>query len=258
MGNQKDPLSLPNLKAEHSPTAIKRRLERGPRHSYVRDLVYGAIDGTVTTFAIVAGVTGAGLPAGTILVLGVANLLADGFSMAASNYLGTRADDQLRRRLRKLEEEHIARYPLGEREEIRQLFAAKGFEGENLEHAVKVITSDTHQWVDTMLIEELGLSLTGPNPIKAAWATFAAFVVVGSVPLVTYVFELVGPTHVNVIHSFFWSAMLTGAAFFGVGAMKSRFVGERWWLSGLETLIVGGLAAGIAYSIGAALHGITT
>lgn len=77
---------------EHTPEAIARRLEQAPRKSALRDWTYGGIDGTVTTFAVVSGVVGAGLPIRTILILGLANVVADGFSMAASNYLGTRAE----------------------------------------------------------------------------------------------------------------------------------------------------------------------
>ena len=84
--------------ADHSPAAIRRRLQAGPGHSYLRDFVFGAVDGTVTTFAVVSGAAGAGLPAGVVIVLGMANLLGDGFSMAVGNFLGTRADQQLRAR----------------------------------------------------------------------------------------------------------------------------------------------------------------
>ena len=86
------------IRAEHTSAAIRERLHLGPDHSYLRDFIYGAVDGIVTTFAVVAGVAGAQLSAGIVIVLGVANLLGDGFSMAVSNYLGTRADEQLRSR----------------------------------------------------------------------------------------------------------------------------------------------------------------
>lgn len=246
--------SLPALKAEHTPTAIRARLQAGPRHSYLRDFVYGAIDGTVTTFAVVAGVAGAELPGGVVIVLGTANLIADGFSMAVSNFLATRADQQLRDRARRIEELHVALLPDGEREEIRQIFASKGFHGDDLERVVAVITADRNQWVDTMLREELGMALEGPAPWRAALATFAAFVLVGLLPLLTFLYTALVPG--GLTSPFLWSSLITGAAFFVVGALKGRYVEHRWHLAGLETFAIGGSAALLSYLVGMLLKNL--
>lgn len=241
-------LRLDQLRDEHTPDAVRARLEDGPQHSYLKDFVYGAIDGAVTTFAIVSGVAGAELAAGVVIVLGVANLIGDGFSMAASNFLGTRAENQLRDKARRIEEQHIDLYPEGEKEEIRQIVGQKGFEGDDLDRAVEIITSDRHQWVDMMMREELGLSLENPPAWKAALTTFIAFVVVGAIPLVVFIANaLLGEV---IPAPYLWSTLMTGVAFFAVGAFKSRFVDEKWYVAGGETLFVGGLAAGLAYFVG--------
>ena len=176
-----------DLIAEHSPEAIRRRLRRGPRHSHLRDFLYGAIDGVVTTFAVGSGVAGADLSSGIVVVLGLAKLIADGFSMAARNYLGVKSEREKRERIRRLEEHHIESYPEGEREEIRQLFQAKGFAGPGPDRAVDVITEGQRCWGDMMTREEYGLPLEGPKPWHSAWTTFAAFVVVGFVPVAPFV-----------------------------------------------------------------------
>ena len=114
----------------HTPDRVSQRLEEGTPQSYLKDMVYGGIDGTITTFAVVAGVVGADLSAGIVVILGLANLVADGFSMGVSNFLGTHAEKQFLHKIRKEEEAEIQLIPDGEREEIRQIYAAKGFEGE--------------------------------------------------------------------------------------------------------------------------------
>lgn len=242
-----------NHRDEHTPKRIRERLAEGPRHSFLKDFIYGAIDGAVTTFAIVAGVAGAGLSAGVVIVLGLANLVADGFSMAISNFLGSRAEQQEAQKARKEEEQHIKLYPEGEREEVRQIFAAKGFEGDELEHVVEVITADDKRWVDTMIQEELGLPLKSPSAWKAGMVTFWAFALAGSIPLLPYVINLVVELKWPI---FTLSAVMTGVAFFAIGALKSRFVHQHWLIAGSETLAVGGAAAGIAYGIGALLAGV--
>ena len=242
------------LAPEHTPAAVRRRLTAPPRASYLRDFVYGAIDGVVTTFAVVAGVEGADLSANIVIILGIANLVADGFSMAASNYLGSRAVAQQRALARREEQRQIELVPDGEREEVRQLYAAKGFRGDDLERIVEVITSDRKVWLDTMMREELGYGSDVTNPLRAAASTLVAFVVVGFLPLGVFVYDLVIPG--DVAAPFVWSAVLTALAFLIVGALKARFVDQPAWRSALETLAVGGGAAVLAYVLGAALQGV--
>ena len=116
----------------HSQQEIAKRIGAPPGRGVLRDAVYGAIDGAVTTFAIVAGVAGAGLSPFIIIALGIANVLADGFSMAAANYSGTKAELDNMRRIRKIEELHIQNYPEGERLEVREILAQKGLRGDVL------------------------------------------------------------------------------------------------------------------------------
>lgn len=247
-------LFIEKLRLSHTKEAIRKRLKKGPTHSYLKDVIYGAIDGTVTTFAVVAGVAGAELPHKIVIILGLANVLADGFSMAVSNFLGTRAEQELRSKAEKEEKMHIALVPEGEREEIRQLFAAKGFQGEDLKRIVSVITSDVKLWLDTMIQEELGLPKEMTSPLRAAVFTFFAFIIIGLLPLGAYIFAYFFPT--ASFNVFLWSIFITGAAFFSIGALKSPYVDKRWYMSGLETLFVGGCAAAIAYFVGMALKNI--
>jgi VIT1/CCC1 family predicted Fe2+/Mn2+ transporter len=242
--------SRESLELQHEPEAIRKRLEDEQNHSYLSDGVLGAIDGGVTTFAVVSGVVGAGMTASVALILGFANLLADGFSMAASNYQASKSTREQADELRRREADQIEKIPEGEREEVRQIYARKGFEGEALEHAVEVITSDKELWIDTMVQEEYGLPLESPNPYKAGAMTFFAFLLAGLVPLVPFVVQ----PDASVGDTFPYSVGFTALTFLGIGLLKGKALNRPMLRSGLETLFVGGSAAAIAYVVGKLLR----
>jgi len=196
----------------------------------------------VTTFAVVSGVVGAELSSHVIVILGVSNLLADGFSMAAGNYTGTKSELDEMEHLRGVELRHIETAPEGEREEVRQIFAAKGFDGADLERVVEVISSDRERWVQTMLTEEYGLPLEVRSPWVAAWATFSAFAVCGIAPLLPYLLGLDDAFRIAIL--------LTCGVFFAIGCGRARWSVHPWWKTGIGTLTVGVAAAGVAYGVG--------
>ncbi|HET6855228.1 MAG TPA: VIT1/CCC1 transporter family protein [Pyrinomonadaceae bacterium] len=238
-------MSTQVMEHEHSPEAIRKRLERGPTHNYLRDWIYGGIDGAVTTLAVVTGVAGAQLSKWVIIALGFANLFADGFSMAASNYLGTRAEHDDWRRLEHVEYRHIELNPEGEREEVRQIFERKGFEGSDLQRVVELMTANRERWVQTMLMDEYGLPYEIRSPWIAALSTFTAFLVCGLVPLLPFLF--------GIQQSLMLSIILTGMVFVAIGSLKSRWSTSSWWRSGLTTFFVGAIAASLAYLVGVTL-----
>lgn len=231
--------------ADHRPERIRDRLRRGKSHDYLGDAVLGALDGCVTTFAVVAGATGGALAPLVVIILGFANLIADGFSMAVGNYHATRSHNEHVDKVRRDETRHIEQVPEGEREEIRQIFANKGFKGETLEEVVDTITANRELWLDTMLTEEHGLRLEGPNPYKAAVVTFLAFGVVGLVPLLPYLIPALEPKTM-----FQASCVVTAGAFFAIGWLKGGRLEQPRVRSAVETLLTGGAAAVLAYIVG--------
>lgn len=239
---------MTRLEHEHDEHAIADRLGRTVRLSYIRDWVYGGIDGAVTTFAIVAGVAGAGLSSGIILVLGLANLLADGFSMAASNYAGTTAEREDYERLRAIEEKHLRLAPEGERAELRFLLRQKGLAGSELTQSVAAVSASRELWIDLMLAGEYGLAPVSRHPVAAALYTFAAFVVCGAIPLLAFALDLP--------QAFAISAVAVALVFFAIGSLKSLWSVKPWWRSGAETLAIGAFAAALAYSVGQLLSGL--
>ncbi|MGA3024896.1 MAG: VIT1/CCC1 transporter family protein [Bryobacteraceae bacterium] len=237
------------MEHEHSHAAIRLRLAAGPRQSYLRDWVYGGIDGTVTTFAIVSGVVGARLSPSIILILGGANLIADGFAMAAANYLATRAEHEEFQHAEAVERRHIELSPDGEREEVSEILRGLGLVGDLLDQFVAAITADRDRWVRLMLRFEYGLPAAVRSPWRAAGATFSAFLLCGLVPLVPFV--------AGSKSAFLVASTVTSLLFVLIGTLKSRWSIRPWWHSGFWTLAVGGGAAAVAYVIGAWLRDLT-
>jgi len=241
--------ALPKMEHEHTREAIHQRFAAGPRRSYLRDWVYGGVDGIVTTFAIVSGVVGARLSPQIILILGGASLLADGFAMAAGDYLATRSEDEEFRQAEAVERRHIEACPEGERDEVREILHARGIPDELLERVVASITADRDLWIRLMLRDEYGLPEAVRSPWRAAFSTFSAFIACGFLPLIPFV--------AGMTHAFSKACVVTGVTFVVIGALKSRWSVRPWWQSAITTLAIGGGAAAVAYLIGAWLRGLT-
>jgi len=224
---------------EHTAKRIKERLTTDPKQSYLRDWIYGGMDGAVTTFAVVSGAVGGHLSLLVVIILGFANLIADGFSMAAGNFLGTKSEVDQYNHYKKIEEDHVANYPHGEKQEIRQILANNGISKENIEKMTSIITENKSYWIKMMLQEEYGLPKIIRSPIKAALSTFIAFLLCGLAPLLPYIIQL--PNRYSI------STLLTAAVFFAIGTIKSRWSLQTWWQSGLSTLAIGIIVALLAF-----------
>jgi VIT1/CCC1 family predicted Fe2+/Mn2+ transporter len=225
---------------------------------HFEDFVYGAFDGSVTTFAIVAGAIGASLSPMVVVILGFANLFADGFAMAVGNYQATRARIEYIQKERKREEWEIDHMAETEKDEIRDIYAKKGFTAELLDEIVKVITARKKVWVDTMMKEELGLIEDGRKPLDTALSTVFGFVVIGIIPMIPFIFIHLTGLSSLVSESFVYSIISTSAAFFLIGLIKGKIVKKSLLRSGLMTLLIGGIAATTAYLVGNALSNLIT
>ncbi|CAN5406926.1 hypothetical protein BH23BAC1_BH23BAC1_29720 [soil metagenome] len=153
---------------------------------YISEFVYGGIDGAITTFAVVAGAEGAGLEISIVIILGLANLVADGFSMSVGNFFSNKAERDSYEKHKAIEIWEVENLREKEIEEVREIYAAKGFKGKLLDQVVEVIISNKEVWVDTMMKEELEMIKDDKTPVKTASVTFVSFVLIGSVPLLSY------------------------------------------------------------------------
>jgi VIT1/CCC1 family predicted Fe2+/Mn2+ transporter len=220
---------------------------------YIAEFVYGGIDGAITTFAVVAGAAGGGLSESVVIILGMANLIADGFSMSVGNYLSTKAEVDSYRTHRDLEYWEIENLREVEVQEIRDIYAKKGFEGPLLEQVVEVITKDKDVWVDTMMKEELEMTLdAGKTPFKTALMTFVSFLIIGFIPLLAYVFK--GVFHFDSNYLFWYSCVLTAIGLSVVGYLKAKVTSQGIFKGIVETVALGGVAAALSYGIGNVLE----
>ncbi|MBI2452165.1 VIT1/CCC1 transporter family protein [Candidatus Pacearchaeota archaeon] len=173
--------------------------KKSSEKKYLAEFVYGSVDGVITTFAVVTGAIGASLSSAIVLILGLANLFADGFSMAISNYLSIKSQKDL-------DSKHPHKH-----------FHLK-------------------------------------NPKKTAFVTFISFVLIGFIPLLSFVLSFFSPSLIP--FQFKISIVLTAIAFLIIGALKSKVVGKHYLKSSFETLFIGSLAALIAFFVGYLLRGL--
>lgn len=221
--------------------------EFGKLQEYLREFVYGGIDGAVTTFAVVAGGYGANLEPGILIILGFANLLADGFSMSVGAYLSAKSERDNYDKHEKIEYWEIENLPETEREEIEEIYREKGFKGDLLNQIVDHICSDKDLWVSEMMKDELGMMKDTKSPFKIGLATLISFIMVGFIPLLIYLWDFFFPSEIN---TFLWTSILTGIAFLIVGWLKGIVNQTSTLRSIIETVGLGLLAAIVAFYVG--------
>lgn len=241
----------------HSPDEIgKEPWHKTEQGKYIGQAVYGASDGIVTTFAAISGVAGANLNPKIAIIVGLANLFADGISMAIGDYLSEKSEREYVLAEKEREMWEVERMPEAEKLEVMEIYKKKGLSGEKLNNLVDAITSDKEIWVQTMLHEELGLFEDDTNPLKSAIVTFLSFAIAGFMPLIAYVFASQWAFLLQ--NQFLISCIITGITLFFVGALRQIVTGVKWYMGGFEMLFVGGLSATVAYLLGWMLEKIVS
>lgn len=222
---------------------------------YIEPAVYGATDGIITTFAVVAGVAGASLDPKIVLILGLANLFADGFSMAVGDYLSTKSRKDYEKSEWEREMWEVEHLPEAEELEMREIYKRKGLSDGDVNKLIEILKSNKEFWVEMMMKDELGiLPETEESPLKSAIVTFLSFALAGFIPLVAYILSFFIPFFSS--YQFTIATIMTGVTLFFVGALRQFITNVVWWKGGLEMLALGGLSATVAYIIGYLLKGL--
>lgn len=220
---------------------------------YVSSMVYGGLDGIITTFAVVSGVAGAALDPRVVIILGFSNLLADGFSMAVGNYVSSKSENEyITGKKRHIRQDMHMNYQ-GEIDKLQASYEEKGIPTEDAKLIAQTLGKHEVAFIEQLLDGEYGHE-SEATPLKNAIVTFCSFAVYGLVPLLAYIVAMFFPYLLR--HAFLTASVLTGTTLFTLGAVKSQITQSNWFKSGLEMLIIGGLAATVAYGIGYILGGI--
>lgn len=214
---------------------------------YLGEFVYGGLDGCVTTFAVVSGAVGAGMSTNVIIILGFANLLADGFAMSIGAFLSSRSrKDNFNKRL----EEKIAllgTHGQDAKEELRRVYEAKGVTAPILDKLIDVLTKDKKQWAGELLGEDDNLVVDDRSAIYIALATYCSFMLIGLIPLLIYVLDLFITVGDNL---FLYASLLTVVGFIIIGWLKTHITQTSLFRGVTETFLLGAIAAIVSYVVG--------
>ncbi len=235
----------------HSVDEIGQRHRGGIAGGNLRAAVFGASDGLVSNVCLILGVAGAaGGQGNTVLVSGVAGLLAGAFSMAAGEYVSVRSQREMFEYQIGAERDELAKYPDQEAAELSLIYQARGLGKDDADRMSSRIVANPHYALDTLAREELGLDPGAlGSPVGAAAFSFAAFAVGAAVPLAPFVFSSGAGALVAAI-------ALTSVALFGVGCATSLFAGRGAARGGLRSLLIGAAAGAVTFGIGRLLGAV--
>lgn len=221
-----------------------------PVSAYLKEIVYGASDGIVTTFAVVAGFAGAQQDGGTlpiliVLLFGFANLAADGTSMGMSSFLSLRSEQDYYKHERAHEMKEIKNNPKFEKAETVEVLTRRGYSKEDAEEITRLYAKNPEYWADFMMNYELELpNVSKENPLTTAGATAAAFVIFGFIPLIPYIFFR------QMSNLFITSCIFTFFAFLFLGILRWKVTKQPFIRSVGEIVLIGGVSASVAFVVG--------
>lgn len=232
-----------HLRLEHKRTTFSQ---------YLREIVYGGNDGIVTTFAVVAGFAGAqkdlsssAVPVISVLLFGMANLFSDGLSMSLGSFLSLRADQDIYKSEKAKEHHEILHDPDSEYSETVEILKTKQFSEQDAKTLATIYRKNPHYWTEFMMKDELEMTNPeGENPVLVALFTFVAFIFFGAIPLLPYIVRS------NNRGDFGISVACTVFALFLLGVLRAGISKQKSLRGILETLLVGGLSASVAYVVG--------
>ena len=217
---------------------------------FLREAIFGANDGLVTTTALIAGLYGAALSSRIVILGSLAEVVGGSISMALGTYISIKSQIEYYQNETKREKRHIKEFPELEREEIKRIYAQKGFSGRILSKLVYHLTSNKRRWLSVVLREGLGLAPERfERPRTAALTIGMSYVAIGFLPVIPFFFF-------PAVSALFFSLSLAALLFFFGGSLKSIVIGKRWFVGGFEVFFIGAIASVASYFAGAIIFGL--
>jgi len=239
-----------HMKETESKGTAKEKHKKGG--DYLKSIIYGGLDGIMTSFSVVTAAAGGlgALGSPVILVLGISNLIADGIAMGIGDFISGKAENDHALAEREREEWEYENFPKGEIDEMIELYKKKGMKVEHAQELVAALIKHKDTFINTMMVEELGVMTPDPDdsPAKGGLVTFASFVFYGIFPLIP--FMIGSATHADFWVLFAISCILMGFIMFGLGAVTSFFTILPWYRGGTYLFLVGAIAALASYGVG--------
>lgn len=229
---------------------------------FLKPLIFGGLDGILTSFAIVAGAAGGSMPIPVVLVLGFSNIFADALAMGVGEFLSSKAENEWILSERRRENWEMENYPEGEIAEMIDIYEDRGMSREDATIVIEKMSKYKDFFVDVMMAEELALQVPDKDhkveSMKEGVAMFCSFATFGSLPLLGYV--IIPALFPNEGEEVLFTAacVITALVLFGMGCVKSLFSAANWFMCGLETLLLGGACATVAYTVGQFVDGLIT
>lgn len=221
---------------------------------FLKPIIFGGLDGILTSFAIVAGAAGGELSSDVVLILGFSNIFADALSMGVGEFLSSKANNEWVLTEREREVWEFENYPEGEIQEMIDIYIKKGLTEEDATNIVRTMAKYKDFFLDIMMTHELELQVPEENylmeSIKEGLVMFCSFAFFGALPLLGYVFIPLILPEWGADHLFITACIVTGVVLFFMGSVKSYVSSQHWLQAGLETLVLGGCCATVAYTIG--------
>lgn len=232
----------------------------GYRDAYLKSIIYGGIDGLITTFTTITSAAGADVSFTVVLILGIAHLFADGLSMGMGDILSTQAEMEYNNVQRRRERWELDNQMDRKIQDMVDLYVEKGVSRDDSQLVVETLAKYDHVFLELVMVEEHGLlpQEESDSEIKAGLITMAAFVFFGSIPLIPYIIALIPGFEIS--RAQIWvSVSITLAVLFILGAMKGRLVdvGQSWYHSGVVMTATGGFSAAVGFIFGLALRNIS-